>query len=121
MVELVGLAGIIALASKLVDFAKYLRAQDWNAVAAQAATWVAGVLVVLLAAEADILSTVDFGGYVLGDINVWSKVFLGLSLLSLGSVGYDLKKAVDNTTSSRTPHLLPGEDALLDEDPSDYL
>lgn len=104
--EIIGIASLIALAVKIVDFVKYLRASDWNAAVTQAATWVAGVLVVLLAANADITAGIDVGGTPLGAMNVWSLIFVGLSLLSLGSVAYDFKKAVDNSSSSKTPHLL---------------
>lgn len=104
--EVIGLASLIALAWKFVDFIKYIKTRDVNGAVTQAATWVAGIVVVFLAASADITSTLEIGGFALGEVNVWSKVLIGLSLLSLGSVAYDFKKAIDNTDSAHTPSLM---------------
>lgn len=105
--EIIGLASLIALAWKIVDFAKFIRARDWNATATQAATWAAGIVVVLLAAEADVTAHLTIGDVALTDVNTASRLLIGLSLLSLGSVGFDFKKAIDSSDSAHTPSLLP--------------
>jgi hypothetical protein len=97
-----------ALIAKIVDFAKFVRAKEWNGVVTQAASWVAGVLVVLLVAQTDFASF-EVNNIVLGEMNLASQVFLGLIATSVISVVYDFRKAIDPSDSARTPSLLTGE------------
>lgn len=93
---------------KLLDFAKYFRAKDWNGVFTQAAAWGAGVAVVFLGSATD-FATVHINDMALGDLNYASKILLGMLATSLLSVGYDFKKAFDRSDSAQTPALLTGE------------
>lgn len=98
--SVIGMAGLIALAWKFVDFLKFLRNRDWNASLTQICVWAAGVGVVFLGAAADDTKTIKVGTIALGAMNTPGKVLLGLCVLSVGSVVYDFKKAFDNTDSA---------------------
>lgn len=105
----VPLVAALALAWKLVDFIKQLRVRDWNAVVTQAAVWAAGVLVVFLLAGTDFASGIKIGDMVLSNLNAASLILVGLSVGSSASVGYDLKRSLDNTDSAAQPSLVTGE------------
>lgn len=108
MEAVVPVALLAALGGKVLDFFKFLRAKDWNAVVTQAAAWAVGVVLTFTASAADI-----FDGFVipgldqtLQDLNGWSKVLVGASLLSLLGVVVDLRKAIDGSDSAKQPPLL---------------
>lgn len=105
----VPLVAALALAWKLVDFVKQLRVRDWNAVVTQAAVWVAGIVVVFLLANTDFASGIKIGDMVLSDLNAASLILVGLSVGASASVGYDLKRSLDNTDSAAQPALVTGE------------
>lgn len=107
MEEAISLVVLGTLAGKLVDFFKYVHAKDWNAVTTQAAVWVAGVIVIVLGANADAFQALVIPGMEseLGSLNTWSLLLIGLSLTSLISVVYDFKKAVDGSDSAAVPKL----------------
>lgn len=105
--EIALLATLVALAWKLVDTVKALRAGDVNIVVTQLAVWGAGVLVVWLGSETRWGDSIDINGVALTHLNTAEIVLLGMCLLSAGSVLYDFKKAVDNTDSAAFPPLLP--------------
>lgn len=113
--EALTLASLIALGMRIVSFLKFIRAKDWNSVATQAAAWVAGVVVVFIAAEADIVQNLKVAGFALADINDWSKVLLGMMFLSLGSTAYQLTKALDNSQSAEEPALVPPAKVITPE------
>lgn len=96
-----------ALATKIIDFVKYVRNKDWNAAITQAATWVAGVVVIMLAANANAFEVLVLPGMAdpLGSLNVWSLILIGLTLTSFISFAYDFKKAIDGTDSAKAPPL----------------
>lgn len=102
------LLAALALMVKLVDFAKFLRARDANAIVTQLAVWVAGVAVTLLLAASDFAAAVEIGdGLSLAKLNAASLALIGLTISSTGSVVYDFKKAADNTDSATVPSLVP--------------
>lgn len=97
------LLAAIALIWKIVDFVKYLRARNSEAVVTQAAVWFAGVGVIFLLAATDFASAINVGDLSLGTLNAASLILLGLSVGSSASVLVDVKKAVDNTDSAAVP------------------
>lgn len=102
MEEFASAAAIIALSVKLTDLGKYALAGNVRAAVTQIATWLAGILAVLLASSAGIAEGVELGGVVLDNLDFGSVVLLGVGLSSVGSVTYDVKRALDNTDSART-------------------
>lgn len=107
--EIFGLAALVALGMKVVSLLKFLRSGWTDDAFTQVVTWVVGVVIVFLAAEADITQDVALYGTTLGAANVASKILIGMSLLSIGSVLYDFRKARDNTDSAIEPNLLTGK------------
>ncbi len=108
MEEVISAAAVISLSIKFTDFLKYLTNRNVNAAVTQAVVWLGGILAVALASAAKIANGVDLGGVQLGNLDLWSAVFVGLGLSSTGSFLYDFKKARDNTDSAATPNLLGG-------------
>lgn len=107
--EVFTLASLAALVWKFLSFLKQLTGKDYSATVTQALTWVAGIVAVILAAQADVAAGIEvFGTTALGDLDGWSQILAGLMLSSAASVGYDYKKAIDNTDSSSEPKLLGG-------------
>lgn len=100
------LAALAALVVKIVSVVKSL-GKDRNAVVTQALTWAVGVAVAFLAAHADLTSALVVADRQLGSLDAGSLVLVGLSLSSLGSFAYDVKKSVDGTDSAAEPRLLP--------------
>lgn len=103
--EFVPLLAMGTLVGKLIDFAKYLRDGDYNGAVTQVSVWVAGILVVLLAAQTDFAPTIAFGEASLAQMNLATQVFIGLLAASLFGYAYDVKKAVDHTDSAAVPPL----------------
>lgn len=107
--DFVPIVAALALASKVVDFIKYLAnfSEYRSSIVAQLSVWVAGVTVVFLLAESDFANGVTVADLTLSGLNAFSLILFGLSLGSTGSVVYDFKKARDNTDSAETPPMLP--------------
>lgn len=101
------LLAAIALIWKIVDFVKYLRVRNVDALVTQAGVWLAGVGVTLLLAATDYADGIVIGDLPLGDLNLASLILLGLSIGSSASVLVDAKKAVDNTDSAAVPKERP--------------
>lgn len=106
--EIFGLATLIALGVKIVSFLKFIRAGWTDDAFTQVVTWMVGVVLVFLAAEANLIQNFELYGISLAEANVASKILIGMSLLSLGSFAYDVKKARDNSDTAREPNLLTG-------------
>lgn len=96
----------VALLWKGVDFVKYLSARDKNAVVTQLATWASGFGVTNLLAHSDFADTLELGGKMLGSMGWPSLMLIGLSMGSTASGAFDIKKALDNSDSAKTPDLL---------------
>ena len=103
-----GAVGLVAVAGKVIDFAKSVTNRDVNAVVTQAAAWAGGVATTFLFGASDFASGVPVGDLVLSDVNGWSKVVIGVMVGSGASLAYDLKRALDSTDSAKTASLLPG-------------
>jgi len=99
-------ASLAALVWKFISVIKMITGRDLMGVVTQALTWAAGVIAVMLAAQADVSASLAvFGDQVLGSLDGWSQVLAGIALASSASVAYDYKKAVDNTDSASEPKL----------------
>jgi len=105
--EAAALVVLAMLASKLLDFAKFLRAKDWNAVFTQVSAWAIGVAVLWVAGTAEVFKGVVIPALdtSIGSLDAGGLFLVGLSLTSLLSTVYDFKKALDNTDSAKTPPL----------------
>lgn len=110
--EALGLAGIGALAAKVLDVFKFAQASNWNGVTTQLAAWVSGVVAVLLGAQTDFAAGMQLGEFSLAELNFASQVFVGLLATSVLSITLDFRKALDNTDSAAMPSLtrLPGSE-----------
>jgi hypothetical protein len=99
-------ASLAALVWKITSVLKYLTSGQVRQTVTQVIPWVAGILAVVVAAQADVAEgIVVFGTHALGDLDGWSQILAGISLGSAASVGYDVKKAVDATDSATEPPL----------------
>lgn len=108
--EFVPTAAMALLIVSIINFIKFIRAKDTNGLVTQLSVWVAGVVVVLLAAETDWASTINVGDQLLGDLNFASKLFVGLTIASVAMFANDLRAAIDGGDSSRKPKLMhPGD------------
>jgi energy-converting hydrogenase Eha subunit G len=99
-----------ALIWQVVDFLRELanfRTQKSSAIT-QAAAWIAGVLVVVLAAHADVASALILPGtdQALGNLDFGSQVLVGLLVSSFASTGVDFKQAFDRSDSAVKPPLI---------------
>lgn len=110
--EALGLAGIGALAAKVLDVLKFAQASNWNGVVTQFAAWTSGVMAVLLGAQTDFAAGMQLGEFSLADLNFASQVFVGLLATSVLSITLDFRKALDSTDSAAMPSLtrLPGSE-----------
>lgn len=104
--EFVPMLLLAALVNKVMDVIKAVTNKDKNGYVTILTAWVAGIVAVLLAAQTDF--EFPFGDFVLGDLNIYSQVFLGLTIASTGAtLLYDVPKRLDNTVPSKSLHLLP--------------
>lgn len=104
--EVFSLVTLTTLVAKVMSFVKYLTGAQYREAGTQALTWLAGVLVVVVASAADVTQDlVIFGEMVLEDLSGLSQILAGLSLSSTASFAYDFKKALDNSDSASEPPL----------------
>ncbi len=104
--EFAPIALLGALVYKFVDFLKFVKVGDWNSAGTQAVAWLAGILAITLFANSDFSTGIEFGGQSLASLNFVSQVVIGLSATSLFSAFYDVKRALDNSDSAKTPPLI---------------
>lgn len=121
--EAIGLAGLIAIIWKVVDFLKYLTNKDINAALTQASVWLSALAVALLAREADPFAGIGILGTTFGNLDLAAVVLFALGIGSTASGVVDFKKAVDHSDTARTPALLPGtpDNASVDDRPVEVL
>lgn len=95
---------------QVVDFLKELTHLDSqrSAVVTQLTAWVGGIVLVALAAHAQVTETLVLPGVStpMGKLDGASIVLVGLLASSLASSLVDVKAAVDNTDSAAKPPLL---------------
>lgn len=99
---------LAALAKKIVDFVRQLRGRDTSAILTQLLAWASGIAVVFIGANVDVASGIEIANQSLDQLSVWSQLVLGTVIGSLGSVGKDVLKALDNSQTEATPKLVPG-------------
>jgi hypothetical protein len=104
------LALLAALAKKIVDFVRQIRGRDTSAILTQLLAWASGIAVVVIGANVDVASGVEIANQSLDQLSIWSQVVLGTVIGSLGSVGKDVLKALDNSQTEATPKLVSGSD-----------
>lgn len=99
-----------ALVWKVIDFFRMLLnfSTQKSAVVTQLSAWVAGVLLVIVAAHASVTSALVLPGAdePLKTIDFASQVLLGLLVASLSSTVVDIKQAIDSSDSASKPPLL---------------
>lgn len=104
--EVFSSASLAAFAIKVTSVLKYLSAGQVREAITQVVPWLAGVIMVAVAAHANVSQDlVVFGEMALRQLNGWSQVLAGVALGSTGSFAYDLKKALDNTDTASEPPL----------------
>ena len=106
--NIAALAALAALVYTLINFLKYLTNREWSAAITVLVVWIAGIFAITLAAHTDFAGTITIiDDKPLDVLNAWSLLFTGLIVGSLGTVGYDAKRAIDGSDSSKTPPLVP--------------
>jgi hypothetical protein len=101
----------VALVWKIIDFLRLCT--NWkvqkSAVITQLCAWVGGVVVVAIAAQAQVTQGLVLPGsdLPLGKLDWVSWVLLGLLVSSAASSVVDLKQAFDRTDSAAKPPLVP--------------
>jgi hypothetical protein len=105
--EIVGLAGLVAIIWKLVDFARFVTNAAWSSAVTQLSVWLSAIAVALLAREAEPFSTIGVVGTTFGELNTAAIVLFALGLGSTASTLVDVKQAIDHSDSAAVPPLLP--------------
>lgn len=118
MMDFSALAAVLAITSpivwKVVEFAKYIRARDANAVLTQSIVWLAGIGAVFLLGSTDFAPGIPVGDLSLDKLNAASLLFIGVAGGAVASIGYDFKKAIDNRDTAVSPALLPDAVKVID-------
>lgn len=101
------LAALAALAYKVTSLLKYATSGQVRSAVTTVVPWAAGFLVLLVGAQADATAAIMLPGLrePLGQLDVWSLMLAGTTIGAVGSAGYDLKSAVDNTDTAVEPPL----------------
>lgn len=99
-VPLVVAAGLIA---KVVDFVRFARARDVNAIAVQVLAWVSGVGVAAWLAQTPFADQIMPG---LASMNFATQALVGIGLASAAGLVADGRKTFDNSQSAKVPPLV---------------
>lgn len=108
--EFVPTVAMALLVIAIINLIKFLRAGDMNGIVTTLSVWFAGVVVILLVGETDFADGVEIAGRTLAEYNVWSKVFIGLTISSVAQFANDIRGAIDNTVTTAKPHLIDNKD-----------
>lgn len=105
-----GFVGLLALVAKVTDFFRLVAnfATQKSAVLTQSLAFAGGIVAVELFAHTDFADTVTVGGRMLGTLNGWTLVLIGLMVSSAASLVIDYKQAKDQTDSAVKPPLTKG-------------
>lgn len=107
---LFGLAGVVALAKKVVDMATWARNGNWDALVKTFVAVAAAVLFTFLLAATEFADFVSFAvgdsQFVLSALDGATVLYLGVSLGAITAFGVDGLKALDNTSSTKTGDLV---------------
>lgn len=94
-------AGLITNGIKIMSFAKFIDAQDWEAARWQATAWGISILLVLWGAHIVGIRDTAIGDVPLRLMDIPTQIFVGLSLGSTGSFIYDRTVARDDNRTSK--------------------
>lgn len=103
--DFVPVLAMISLVITIINLLKYLRSGDTNGTVTTLSVLVAGVVVIFLVAETDFAAGISIADRPLSEYNNWSLLFIGLTIASMSAFANDLRKSLDNTTTSRKPNL----------------
>ena len=108
VLPITSLALLTAAVIAIIDFVRYAKAQDWNGALTIFLAWLAGFGAVLLAANAGYTDHIVLVNDQppLGEADLGSLVLLGFVIGSLAPVGVKILKAVDSSTTSKSPQLI---------------
>lgn len=106
MSDWIPLVALIGLVTSVINFVKYIRNGDTNGWVTQAAVWLAGVIGIVLFSHTTYADSVSFGGHSLDTVNIWTQVFIGLTLGGVAAFAVDIKKALDNNDTAAKPPLV---------------
>lgn len=107
MSDAVVLGLFLALVWKFTDFLKHVSAKDWNGVVTQVLAWAAAFVALVLFAHSAYGGHLVIHGLRFDHVSWTDQLLAALMIGSAGSVGYDFKKALDQTDSAAVPRLLP--------------
>ena len=110
--DFVPVAALALLVTTLISWLRYAVNRDVNGVVTIASAWSAGIVATFLVAQTDFASGIFVGDQALSDLNVASLVFVGLTAASSGVFANEIRGAIDNTTSTRKPSLIDGDDDI---------
>lgn len=102
-VDIGSLVALAAIIWKVTSFVKFALARDWPGVKGQAVAWVAAVIVIFVAAQADVASSTMVGDLALSSLDWQSLLLLALTIGSTASIGYDTLKAINARTNLSEP------------------
>ena len=107
----ISVALLAALIWKLGDLSKLVTNRDWNGLFTQVWIYVLGIVIVLVAGNANAFEGLVIPGMTepMGSLDGLSLVIIGLCIASFGSTAFDFKKALDGSDSAKTPSLIPDE------------
>lgn len=109
-----GLA-LVALVKKFVDFLKAVSNRDVNSVVTQLVSAAGAVGALLLAAQTQWANGISIGGTSLASLNVWSVVFVGVTLGSAAGVVQDVTRALNASDVAPLPLAHPLVPPLADQ------
>jgi hypothetical protein len=87
--EFVPVLVLLATVKKVVDFVRYSKAGDYNAIATQLVAWLAGFGLVALAAHTSWAKGIVFGEVTLAAMGLASQALAGIALGSAASLAHD--------------------------------
>lgn len=94
-----------AIVYSLLNFISFLSAKDWKAAGKIGASYVVGIVVMVVFAKSTIGAPMVFFGMALGTLNTFDLILLGLVAPSIAGVGYNLKQAIDGKDTAIVPSL----------------
>lgn len=109
--DAMGIAVIAAVAYSLLNFVKLVRNQDWNGAITMASVWVVVLIAIVVIGDTRWGDTIDLGGMHVSDLSFGEQLLVALVPASFGIVGFDVKKALDNTDSAKSPALVTSDKA----------
>lgn len=108
-VVIAGLAGMLVVVWKVIDFARLLATwrTERSAIVTQILAWVGAVAVVFLYGGSQLGDFVVPGTeLLLADANAGTKIILGLAIGSAASAAVDVKQAIDSSDTATKPPLI---------------